>query len=215
MLRSEVFPAPFGPMTEINSPERTESVTVSTARTPPKCFETPVTTSCASPGETLPPFTSPDTMPPAFPRLPLARICAPLMAGMMQTQAAEGNGLCDCRALLLTVALSLRRRRETIGAEISRRRVVKRGPTGNSAYDRADRLSRQRQNDAAAPRACLARACGYRRHHQRDRRDRDRPSPGRLCRRERPRAARGLPVLRGARGPRAHIAQPPRPSRCR
>src|SRR5690348_6205366 len=68
MLRSEVLPAPFGPMTDISSPERTESVTPSTARTPPKCFDTPEMTSCASPGETPQPFTSPDTMAPAFPR---------------------------------------------------------------------------------------------------------------------------------------------------
>src|SRR5271156_5526264 len=67
MLRSEVLPAPFGPMTEISSPERTESVTAPTALTPPKCFDTPEMASCVSPGET-PPFTSSDTMPPAFPR---------------------------------------------------------------------------------------------------------------------------------------------------
>jgi hypothetical protein len=29
------------------------------------------------------------------------RACARIMAGMMQTQMAEGNGLCHCRALLL------------------------------------------------------------------------------------------------------------------
>src|ERR1700760_969104 len=66
MLRSEVLPAPFGPMTEISSPERTESVTASTARTPPKRFDTPEMASCTSPVETSLPFT------PAFPR-PFAR----------------------------------------------------------------------------------------------------------------------------------------------
>src|SRR5205085_2196026 len=161
MLRSEVLPAPFGPMTEISSPERTESVTASTARTPPKCFDTPEMASCASAEESLPPFTPPDTVPSAFPRLPPARICAPLMAGMMQTRVAERNGLCHCRALLLTPVLSPRPRRETIGARFLRRRMVKRGPTGNHACDRADRLSRQRQNDAIAARARLA---GPRRH---------------------------------------------------
>src|SRR5215468_6058152 len=68
MLRSEVLPAPLGPITEISSPERTDSVTASTARTPPKCFDTPEMASCTSFEETLLPFTSPDTMPPAFPR---------------------------------------------------------------------------------------------------------------------------------------------------
>src|SRR5215467_10303231 len=67
MLRSEVLPAPFGPMTEISSPERTESVTASTARTPPKCFDTPEMASCTSFAEM--PSISPDTMPPAFPHL--------------------------------------------------------------------------------------------------------------------------------------------------
>src|SRR5438105_7519202 len=68
MLRVKGLPAPCGPITEISAPERTESVTASTARTPPKCFETPEMASCASLGETSPPFTSPDTIPPAFPR---------------------------------------------------------------------------------------------------------------------------------------------------
>src|SRR5580704_12926409 len=157
MLRSEVLPAPFGPMTEISSPVRTESVTASTARTPPKCFDTPEMTSCASPGETSPAFTSP----PAFLALQLARICAPLMAGMMQTRVAEGNGLCHCRALLLLPVLWPRPRRETIGAGYPRRRMVKRGPIGDSAYDSADRVSRQWQNDAVAACARLARSHRY------------------------------------------------------
>src|SRR5262245_48056727 len=41
MLRSEVLPAPFGPMIETRLPRPTESETPSTARTPPKCFDTP------------------------------------------------------------------------------------------------------------------------------------------------------------------------------
>ena len=61
---------------------------------------------------------------------------------------------------------------------------------GDSSDDRADRVSRQRQNDAAAPRAGLAGARRYRRHHQRDRRDRDRPSPRRFRRGQRARTAR-------------------------
>src|SRR5712671_6577062 len=42
MLRSEVLPAPFGPMIEAISPRRTEIDTSSTARTPPNRFETAV-----------------------------------------------------------------------------------------------------------------------------------------------------------------------------
>src|SRR5215468_1799156 len=38
------------------------------------------------------------------------------MAGMMQTQMVERNGLCGCRNLLLIPVLSRRHRRETIGA---------------------------------------------------------------------------------------------------
>src|SRR3954447_25885827 len=173
MLRSEVLPAPFGPMTEISSPVRTESVTASTARTPPKCFDTPEMTSCVSPEETSPPFTSP----PAFPRPSATPQCVPLIAVMMQTRVAEGNGLCHCRALLLLPVLWPRSRRETIGAGTSRRRMVKRDLIGDPAYDRADRVSRQWENDAAAPCARLACSRRYGCHHQRARRDRDRPSP--------------------------------------
>jgi hypothetical protein len=41
------------------------------------------------------------------------------MAGMMQTQMAEGNGPCHCRALLLLPILPLRQRRETIDPELA------------------------------------------------------------------------------------------------
>ena len=54
--------------------------------------------------------------------------------------------------------------------------------TGQPAGDAADRVSRQRQNDAAAPRSDRARVFRHRRHHQRDRRDRDRPLPCRFRR---------------------------------
>src|SRR6516164_499207 len=135
MLRSEVLPAPLGPITEISSPERTDRVTPSTARTPPKCFDTPEMVSCVSFEEMLPPFTSPDTMPPAFPRPSAGPHMRATMAGMMQTRVAEGNGLCHCRGLLLLPLLSPRPRRETIGARNLRRRVVKRGPSGNPSDD--------------------------------------------------------------------------------
>src|SRR5262245_12792784 len=49
MLRSEVLPAPFGPMTERISPWRTSRLTSSTAVTPPNCLATPATRSCSSP----------------------------------------------------------------------------------------------------------------------------------------------------------------------
>src|SRR6516164_3621172 len=99
MLRSEVLPAPLGPITEISSPERTDRVTASTARTPPKCFDTPEMASCAS---------FEDTMPPAFPRPSAGPHMRATMAGMMQTRVAEGNGLCHCRGLLLLPLLSPR-----------------------------------------------------------------------------------------------------------
>src|SRR5215472_14653835 len=67
MLRSEVLPAPFGPMTETSPPRRTDSETVSTARTPPKCFETSEMTSCSAPETTAGAVRLPDTLPPAFP----------------------------------------------------------------------------------------------------------------------------------------------------
>src|SRR3954471_18744817 len=48
MLRSEVLPAPFGPIIEAISPRRTLIDTSSTARTPPNRFDTPVTARCTS-----------------------------------------------------------------------------------------------------------------------------------------------------------------------
>src|SRR5690348_10579071 len=49
MLRSEVLPAPLGPMTETTSPLRTAKDTSSTAQTPPKCLDTATAESCAAP----------------------------------------------------------------------------------------------------------------------------------------------------------------------
>src|SRR5580704_13010492 len=60
--------------------------------------------------------------------------------------------------------------------------MVKRGYIGDSAYDRADRVSRQWQNNAVAACARLARSRRYGGHHQRARRDRNRPSPRRFRR---------------------------------
>src|SRR5487761_1204976 len=48
MFKSEVLPAPFGPMIEMSSPPRTDRLTPATARTPPKCLETSETTSVSS-----------------------------------------------------------------------------------------------------------------------------------------------------------------------
>src|SRR6516165_4081239 len=53
MFSSEVLPAPFGPMTETISPRVTSSVTFSTARTPPKRFDTAVAASCGAATATL------------------------------------------------------------------------------------------------------------------------------------------------------------------
>src|SRR6185503_3804028 len=49
MFRSEVLPAPFGPMIEAMAPRSTEIETSSTARTPPNRFDTPRTSSSTSP----------------------------------------------------------------------------------------------------------------------------------------------------------------------
>src|SRR5215469_15116186 len=48
MLSSDVLPAPLGPMIEAICPCLTAIDTPSTARTPPKRFDAPSTTSCSS-----------------------------------------------------------------------------------------------------------------------------------------------------------------------
>jgi len=48
MLRSEVLPAPFGPMMERMRPLGMSTDTSSTAVTPPKCFDTPAIDNCAA-----------------------------------------------------------------------------------------------------------------------------------------------------------------------
>ena len=68
MLRSEVLPAPFGPMIEVSPPRRTSSEMSSTARTPPKCLDTPETASSGSLSFTAELLLKVlDTIPPAFP----------------------------------------------------------------------------------------------------------------------------------------------------
>ncbi len=67
--------------------------------------------------------------------------------------------------------------------------------------DRAHRLPRRRQDHAAQPPAEGPGARRDRRHHQRIRRGRARPSAGRICRRQHGAAAVGLPVLHHARRP--------------
>ena len=69
----------------------------------------------------------------------------------------------------------------------------------------ADGLSRQRQDHPAEQAAAPAGARRHRRDHQRVRRDRARPPPGREVRRRgHGDAELGLPVLHGARRPGAH-----------
>src|SRR5579864_6897507 len=76
MLRSEVLPAPLGPMTDTISPLRTAKDTSSTAQTPPKCLETATAESCAAP---VPPLAlaTVGLMAPVFlPRLVMHSRCA-------------------------------------------------------------------------------------------------------------------------------------------
>src|SRR5208282_850920 len=100
MLSSEVLPAPFGPMTDTSPPRRTDNVMLSTARTPPKCFDTPEMVSCASAVET---FKFSDTRPPAFPPAHFIRSCRALMAGILLTHARECNRLHNLRIRLNVV----------------------------------------------------------------------------------------------------------------
>src|SRR5215471_3258218 len=70
MLRSEVFPAPLGPMTDTISPRRTAKDTSSTAHTPPKCLDTATAESWAASAPPLPEPAGWGLMAPAFlPRL--------------------------------------------------------------------------------------------------------------------------------------------------
>src|SRR5713226_3936163 len=63
MLTSVVLPAPFGPMIDMISPRRTESVTSPSARTPPKRLDTPATATWVSPGPTADACAGLKTMP--------------------------------------------------------------------------------------------------------------------------------------------------------
>src|SRR3954454_20442393 len=63
MLRSEVLPAPFGPMTEVMPPRLTEIDTSSTARTPPNRFETAAAARRTSSGPSAVPVHAPRAMP--------------------------------------------------------------------------------------------------------------------------------------------------------
>src|SRR5262245_61101226 len=71
MLRSDVLPAPLGPMIDTSSPPWTDSETFSTARTPPKCFDTLAMASCVSPEVSAAALKLRDTMPPHFLTCPL------------------------------------------------------------------------------------------------------------------------------------------------
>src|SRR5205823_5100807 len=62
MLRSDVLPAPFGPMIEVMPPRRTEIDTPSTARTPPNRFDTPAAASRTS-SASADPMLAPVAMP--------------------------------------------------------------------------------------------------------------------------------------------------------
>src|SRR6516162_9105655 len=86
MFNSEVVPAQLGPMTETISPRVTSSVTFSTARTPPKRFDTAVAASCGAAAATVGPaevFISIWGLP--------SRLCAAVMADMMRRPEPERN----------------------------------------------------------------------------------------------------------------------------
>src|ERR1044071_1276232 len=92
MFRKEGLPAPFGPIIEVMPPRRTEIDTSSTARTPPKRFDTPAaasrTPSCASVGPV-----APRAMPLALLPKTMTAHCSAVMAAMMLAQPRECNTL--------------------------------------------------------------------------------------------------------------------------
>src|SRR5215467_11167902 len=81
MFRSEVLPAPLGPMIDRMAPRGTSSDTSCTAVTPPNFFDTPATTSWLSPCSASarwadapamnPPYKGPSSLLPASCRLDL------------------------------------------------------------------------------------------------------------------------------------------------
>ena len=95
MLRSEVLPAPFGPMIEISSPcdrerdilDRAHAAELLRDARDSELHLVREAASCRLIHRTRCRL--------HFLTLPPARICVPLMAGMMQTQVRYGNGLYD------------------------------------------------------------------------------------------------------------------------
>src|SRR5215813_496680 len=105
MFSSEVLPAPLGPMTETISPRLTSSVTSSTARTPPKRFDTAVAASCGAAAATAGPAEISMFM--GFPR----GLCIAVIADMMLRTELERNRQSDA----LTRVPAVQRKTAEIG----------------------------------------------------------------------------------------------------
>src|ERR1700732_105570 len=170
MLSSEVLPAPFGPMIEAISPRRTENETPSTARTPPNRFDTAVAASSSSSAGFTNRRSSRDR------HMRRAYGCHDADANTRMQPVTWQTGITPwVRISALAgkapgVERSPRSKREGWG---DRRRCIR-----HAAGDAADRVSRKRQDDAAAPRPVGPVLFRYRGHHQRDRRHPDRPLSG-------------------------------------
>src|SRR5947207_695471 len=207
MLSSEVLPAPFGPMIEAISPRRTENDISSTARTPPNRFDTAVAASSSSSAG----FTNRRSSQDRLMRRGYGWHDADAITRMQPVTSLKGGSPWsgDQR--------SCRRgpRRGTIARPYRGTSGDKRLCIRHAAGDIADRVSRQWQNDAAAPRPLRPVLFRYRGHRQRDRRDPDRSLSRGFHRGQRPRAAGRLPVLHGPRGSGAEPAQPDRAARRR
>src|SRR5271170_2402704 len=100
MFRSEVLPAPLGPIIEAIAPRWTAIETSSTARTPPNRFDTAVTVSNASSGVSAARIPAPGAMLLAF---------LPQIWLHMSAENGRHDGGADTRMQLL----ARRRRRRT------------------------------------------------------------------------------------------------------
>src|ERR1051326_2398922 len=190
-------------MIEVIVPRRTEIDTSSTARTPPNRFETAVaarSSSSAGFSNAAPPKEFGRHM-----RQRYGWHDADAIKRMQPVTWLTGFSLGRGSALLPLIG-----RRGTIAAEQPRGPGDERRRCRQFAGDLADRISRQRQDDAAAPCAGRPVLFRYGGHRQRGRRDPNRSLPRRFRRGRCPRAAGWLPVLHGARGYCAETAQPER-----
>src|SRR5258707_793553 len=91
MFRSDVLPAPLGPMIEAIAPRLTVIDTSSTARTPPNRFDTAVAASKISSEAPADAWVPPTAMLSASSQKRHGGSCAAVMAGMMRTQSRECN----------------------------------------------------------------------------------------------------------------------------